>query len=369
MASLIFIFYRTKTASRAAILLGEEKAAVFSEKFFQLSLGRMKADVLQGELPNKDEKIIFCELSPLQKKIYRHIIKQPDFVLLSLANGPCQCGVNTKFFQEYQNLRTDADKIRYQREHKNQIIKRGKCCHNAPFDSTSPDGFDMGAVLWRKQHKNGPCENCPMCYALPALHYLYKLSSHVALLQASNSLEQCKKGTAQYAAVANELIVAKQFLPEDVIDQLPGKTLVRNDGIMDDHVQYSGKIAVLKKLLRHITKKQGRVLVFSYSTLTLNLIEHFVKAQGYAYLRMDGSTSTAKRDETIADFKRDPNNFIFLLSTKAMGLGLNLTEANYVIVFDVEWYVFVLECHCSQLGLHRNPSWDEQAQVRSHRCL
>jgi DNA excision repair protein ERCC-6-like 2 len=62
----------------------------------EIYLRRTKDVVLADELPDKDERIIFCDPSPLQKELYRHILKQPDFVLMAESHGPCDCGVNKK---------------------------------------------------------------------------------------------------------------------------------------------------------------------------------------------------------------------------------------------------------------------------------
>jgi len=83
----------------------------------------------------------------------------------------------------------------------------------------------------------------------------------------------------------------------------------------------------------------------------LDLIENCVKARGYKFLRLDGSTSTKKRQTLVDNFQKDDSYKAFLISTKAGGLGLNLTAANKVIIFDVNW----------------NPSYDEQAQDRAFR--
>jgi len=82
----------------------------------------------------------------------------------------------------------------------------------------------------------------------------------------------------------------------------------------------------------------------------LDIVQHFICLH-YNYIRMDGSTPSKKRQAFVDEFQRDPRIFLFLLSTKAMGLGLNLTAADHVIIFDVEW----------------NPSWDSQAQDRAYR--
>jgi SWI/SNF-related matrix-associated actin-dependent regulator 1 of chromatin subfamily A len=133
-----------------------------------------------------------------------------------------------------------------------------------------------------------------------------------------------------------ELQFAKVAFPADVIDQLPGKSMIRRDGVMDDHFNLSGKIKVLDKLLRRFSSEDARVLIFSYSTQTLDFIQNYIRSSGYNFLRMDGGTATKDRQKLADQFKKDESIMIFLLSTKAMGLGLNLVEANKVIIFDVE---------------------------------
>jgi superfamily II DNA or RNA helicase len=119
----------------------------------------------------------------------------------------------------------------------------------------------------------------------------------------------------------------------------------------DDHFSLSGKMQVVDRLMKAIQKEQGRLLLFSQSTQVLDLIQNYVVAEGHTFLRMDGSTSRKKREEYIESFKKNSDIFVFLLSTRAMGIGLNLTAANFVIIFDVEW----------------NPSNDAQAQDRVYR--
>lgn len=314
-------------------------------------ISRTKEGVLKDELPEKLERIVFCEPSELQKQLYQHILEQPDFVLLKEANAPCDCGVNLKYFLEYQQLQTKAERVDYTRKHKNDIIPRAKCCYRMPEHED--------AVIWHSQHPNKEmCINprtgksgCPYCIGLPALTVLYKLCSHAALLQAKVPPNQFREGCENRQQAETDFRRAKVFIPPELLEKMPGGTYFRNDGIMNDHFSLSGKMLVLDKLLRTISRSQGRVLLFSYSTQMLDLIQNYVKAEGHVHLRMDGSTTRQKRNELVEEFKRDNNIFLFLLSTKAMGLGLNLTEANYVIIFDVEW----------------NPSWDAQAQDRAYR--
>lgn len=104
------------------------------------------ARVLKDKLPEKDERIVFCELSPLQKKIYKHILDQPDFMILKQYYMPCDCGVNQRFFDELQQLSTREERIEYQRLHKDDIKKRGECCFVVPYTFRRSGVIDPRAV-------------------------------------------------------------------------------------------------------------------------------------------------------------------------------------------------------------------------------
>ena len=64
----------------------------------KIFIERKKEVVLKDLLPEKSEKLVLCELSPLQKQVYKHILSLPDFVLVQTAQSPCDCGVNQAFF-------------------------------------------------------------------------------------------------------------------------------------------------------------------------------------------------------------------------------------------------------------------------------
>ena len=333
------LVYSTKDANAYAIELGELKSREFSARLSKLFIQRTKEEELSDKLPMKDERIVFCELSELQKQIYQHLLTLPDFLLLINSPAPCDCGVNQKYFLEYQHLTSREEKIEYQRRNVKHLVNRARCCGKRPVLSRDSDELHPLAVLWRqhKDHTGGEeCEKCPYCILFSALHVCYKVSSHAALLQMETTPDQYGEGSNQRSKALDELERAEVFLPPEFRDQLPGG-LYRKASIMDDHFKMSGKLKVLDRLLRAIDRQNGRVLLFSASTQTLDLIQNYIRSQGFLHLRMDGATSGQRRKEIAEEFRRDPNVFIFLLSTKAMGLGLNLTEANYVIIFDVEW--------------------------------
>jgi DNA excision repair protein ERCC-6 len=114
----------------------------------------------------------------------------------------------------------------------------------------------------------------------------------------------------------------------------------------------SGKMQVVKALL-HMWKRLGhKTLLFSQGVQMLDILEAFVQRQpGLQYLRMDGKTPVKERQTLVDRFNNDPSLDLFLLTTKVGGLGVNLTGANRVIIFDPDW----------------NPSTDVQARERSWR--
>jgi SNF2 family DNA or RNA helicase len=113
----------------------------------------------------------------------------------------------------------------------------------------------------------------------------------------------------------------------------------------------SGKLFFLDLLLKQCYATGHRVLIFSQMTKVLNLLEEFLTVRHYQYLRLDGSTNVADRRDRVATFQSDPKYFCFILSTRAGGLGINLTAADVVIFFDSDF----------------NNTSDEQAMDRVHR--
>ncbi|KAJ8890773.1 hypothetical protein PR048_010282 [Dryococelus australis] len=79
------------------------------------------------------------------------------------------------------------------------------------------------------------------------------------------------------------------------------------------------------------------VLLFSTFVIVLDLIEEMLDIRGWKYCRLDGCRSLDSREDSIQLFNKDPDILVFLISTRAGGLGLNLTSADTVIIFDSDW--------------------------------
>lgn len=97
-------------------------------------------------------------------------------------------------------------------------------------------------------------------------------------------------------------------------------------------------MVVLDKLLPKLKKNGSRVLIFCQMTRLLDILEDYLLMRNYDYCRIDGSTSSEDREEAIQSFNaEDSKKFIFLLSTRAGGLGINLATADVVMLYDSDW--------------------------------
>lgn len=126
------------------------------------------------------------------------------------------------------------------------------------------------------------------------------------------------------------------------------------DELEEDQFGYwkrSGKMIVVESLLKIWHKQGQRVLLFSQSRQMLHILEVFLRAHKYSYLKMDGTTTIASRQPLITKYNEDTSIFVFLLTTRVGGIGVNLTGANRVIIYDPDW----------------NPSTDTQARERAWR--
>ncbi|KAG0339441.1 putative DNA helicase ino80 [Podila humilis] len=120
---------------------------------------------------------------------------------------------------------------------------------------------------------------------------------------------------------------------------------------MKQLVMDSGKLAILDKLLVELKAGGHRVLLYFQMTKMIDLMEEYLTYRQYKYLRLDGSSKISDRRDMVTDWQTRPEIFIFLLSTRAGGLGINLTAADTVIFYDSDW----------------NPTVDQQAMDRAHR--
>lgn len=126
--------------------------------------------------------------------------------------------------------------------------------------------------------------------------------------------------------------------------------LFKSEPDMDDPI-LSHRVVLLNKILDESAEVGDKVLIFTQSLPTLDYIERMMQRANRNYCRLDGKTPVRQRQSTTQNFNSDGEAQVYLISTRAGGLGLNIFGANRVVIFDFQW----------------NPSWEQQAIGRAYR--
>jgi DNA excision repair protein ERCC-6-like 2 len=251
-------------------------------------LRRLKT-LIADQLPKKSDRVIFCPLSDTQHNAYKAFIASPLVQFVISAYSPCPCGSKKK---------------------------AGWCCYERNEEGES----------WRS-------------LVFPLIMSLQKMSNHLTLLIPSTNDSTDKQD--------RDLRYLQAAVPEK------WKTMYqeRDSLLALANPEFCGKWAILKKLLRAWHRDGDKVLVFSHSVRLLRILQLLFNHTSYSVSYLDGSLSYEERQATVDDFNSDSHQFVFLVSTKAGGVGLNITSANKVVIMDPHW----------------NPSYDLQAQDRAYR--
>ena len=177
-------------------------------------------------------------------------------------------------------------------------------------------------------------------------YYRWLLTKNVAKLNAASKA----RGMGNVASIRNLLMELKKccnhlFLFEDYEDTSTPTSV-------NDLINASGKMILLDKLLIRLREKGHRVLIFSQMVRMLDILQDYCRMRNFPFQRLDGTCSNEARQRAVDHYNAPESiDFIFLLSTRAGGLGINLATADTVIIFDSDW----------------NPQNDLQAESRAHR--
>ncbi|KAI1765125.1 P-loop containing nucleoside triphosphate hydrolase protein [Hypoxylon sp. FL1150] len=251
-------------------------------------LRRMKT-LIADQLPKKTDRVVFCPLSDLQREAYENILASDLVDFVRNAHEPCPCGSSKA---------------------------QGWCCFKENEDGDS----------WRS-------------LVFPIMITLQKLSNHFNLLMPrSSDLPDKHQREFRFLQAATPLTWQEHYNGRDSLLSLANP-------------EYCGKWKVLRRLLKFWHTSGDKVLVFSHSVRLLKILQLLFNNTSYTYSYLDGSLAYEERQQVVDDFNSDPNQFVFLISTKAGGVGLNITSANKVVIMDPHW----------------NPSYDLQAQDRAYR--
>ena len=251
-------------------------------------LRRTKA-LIAHQLPKKNDQVVFCPMTDVQAEAYANFVDSEVVRTIIESHDPCPCGSKKT---------------------------QGHCCY----------AKIGGKALSR--------------FIFPCLFALQKLSNHIALLLPS--------GEADRERHDKDMEILETALPS-----IWRELYSQRDSILNyANTSFCGKWKVLRKLLKLWHENGDKVLIFSHSVRLLKMLRTLFNATtSYNVSYLDGSMKYEDRQLVVDDYNSDPRQFVFLISTKAGGVGLNITSANKVVVVDPNW----------------NPSYDLQAQDRAYR--
>ncbi|XP_022149686.1 switch 2 [Momordica charantia] len=294
------------TAPERFVRIADKRKQHLAAVLHKYMLRRTKQETIGHLMLGKEDNVVFCAMSELQKRVYRRMLQLPDIQCLINKDLPCSCG---------------------------SPLTQAECCKR-----TVPDG-----IIWPYLHRDNPegCESCPFCIVLPCLVKLQQISNHLELIKPNPRDDPDKqRRDAEFASMV---------FGSDI--NLVGGSAQNESFMALSDVRHCGKMRALEKLFSSWATQGDKILLFSYSVRMLDILEKFLVRKGYSFSRLDGSTPTNLRQTLVDDFNSSPSKQVFLISTRAGGLGLNLVSANRVVIFDPNW----------------NPAQDLQAQDRSFR--
>ncbi|KAE8146018.1 SNF2 family N-terminal domain-containing protein [Aspergillus avenaceus] len=242
------------------------------------------------------------------------------------------------------------------------IVERNDRC--AVYD-IAPEGYmkeltNVAQTVFEKEGLNiiEPCASPaasapPITITSPSRAPLNEISDSLFNISIRHALYGTSTKQLEYQVVEQKLDPAPYSLTPALSQPISAKGRYTHIEVpsMRRFVTDSGKLAKLDELLRELKAGGHRVLLYFQMTRMIDLMEEYLTYRNYKYCRLDGSTKLEDRRDTVADFQQRPEIFVFLLSTRAGGLGINLTAADTVIFYDSDW----------------NPTIDSQAMDRAHR--
>nr|XP_054753002.1 SWI/SNF-related matrix-associated actin-dependent regulator of chromatin subfamily A containing DEAD/H box 1A-like [Lytechinus pictus] len=237
-----------------------------------------------------------------------------------------------------------------------QLPKKKESIEHVEMTADQREGYTKLVASLSKDLKVSGFKRGKMSSAMMELR---KQANHPLLLRRHYDNEKLRKMAKLMLEEPTHYDANEEYIYEDmeVMSDYELHRLCHEYGALREYrldqelVLQSGKFQLLDKMLAELKEQGSRVLLFSQFVMVLDIVEEYLKIRGHRSVRMDGQTPVQDRAELIDKFNEDESVFIFMLSTKAGGVGINLTAANTVILHDIDF----------------NPYNDKQAEDRCHR--
>ncbi|KAJ7783239.1 SNF2 family N-terminal domain-containing protein [Mycena metata] len=315
MTALRAIF-KVKGDSKVS-LLSQERVSRAKKMMTPFVLRRRKDQVLT-DLPKKTERIEWCEMTALQKSIYSDTLSRSRKFVLEIENDESREGTATP-----------------------------------PVTANKKKGRSVAGAAKQKKSYLENSSNVLMDLRKGALHPMLFRTLFTDEILTGMTKQLLKEPDFKKRGALFELVKEDMTVMTDAELQLFCATYKSTRKYLQDNGCYldAGKVQTLLRLLDDYRGQGRKVLIFSQFTQVLDILQAILKQREIQYLLLTGSTPVDVRQSLVDEFSEQETISVFLLSTKAGGMGINLTAASVVIMFDQDF----------------NPHNDRQAQDRAYR--
>ncbi|KAB0351847.1 hypothetical protein FD754_016704, partial [Muntiacus muntjak] len=300
------------TATKRELATGRKAMKRLARKMSGWFLRRTKT-LIKDQLPKKEDRMVYCSLTDFQKAVYQTVLETEDVSLILQSSEPCTCSSGQK---------------------------RRNCCYK-----TNSQGETVKTLYFSY------------------LAVLQKVANHVALLQTAGTSKQ------------QETLIKR--ICDQVFSRFPDFVQKSKDAAFEtlSDPKYSGKMKVLQQLLNHCRKNKDKVLLFSFSTKLLDVLQQYCMASGLDYRRLDGSTKSEERIKIVKEFNSTQDVNICLVSTIAYRIGqcrdvkvLRLISLGTVEEIMYLRQVYKQQLHCVVVGSENAKRYFEAVQgSKEHR--
>lgn len=313
---------QNRMASAMELMVREDALVEFHKMFNGSCLRRCKDDVALM-LPGKNDRVVPCPLSDVQRIAYENLLASPDFQLVLGKRSLCMCGSGGRC-----------------------LCGVGPVWHYVHSRQAAQKGLEDS---WAAANAcSCRCQTPPRCLCLALITLLQRCANHTELMKPDlrpprDTADEAHQHMMQQICRIAFAGIEHKLCSNEAVSNL--QLLGSSDAC--------GKMQVLLPLLQHWRRQGQKILVYSGSTHLLDILQACLWQQGMSpqVLRLDGHTPPRQRQGLVDEFNSSSTRGVFLISTRAGGVGLNLTSASVVVIFDPDW----------------NPFSDLQAQDRSFR--
>ncbi|EJU04472.1 hypothetical protein DACRYDRAFT_20994 [Dacryopinax primogenitus] len=290
-------------ANSSTSFLSRERVSRAKTMMTPFVLRRRKDQVLR-DLPKKTERIEYCSLSSTQTEIYRDALKRSRKALQEFPEE-----------EEPANKKTRSSKA-------SQVKQAADTSTNVLMDLRKAA---LHPMLFRKRFTDSKLK-----------------------VMAKDCLKEPEFAESRYDYVVEDMSVMSDAELQVFCEKYKS---VHKHRLNEKSWLDSGKVDTLLKLIAEYRSQRRRILVFSQFVQVLDILQHVLDKEGIRYLVLTGSTAVDVRQSLVDEFSEEEDIPVFLLSTKAGGMGINLTAASVVVLFDQDF----------------NPHNDRQAADRAYR--